>query len=42
MKTCIACGNMVDDTIRECPNCGSYGFKKIQSKDTDPRFKKWK
>lgn len=42
MKTCIVCGNTVHDKTRECPNCGSYDFRALESKDTYSRFKKWK
>lgn len=42
MKICIVCGNTVEDKTRECPNCGSYDFKSVETKDIDPRFKQWK
>lgn len=42
MKMCAVCGNTVDNNTRECPNCGSYDFRSIESKDVDPRFKKFK
>lgn len=42
MKICIVCGHSTEDTTIECPNCGSYDFRTIESKETFSRFKKWK
>jgi rubrerythrin len=44
-KVCNVCGYSIEnDHIRECPNCGSYDLKKVQSeRDRSGRFRigKW-
>ena len=44
-RVCSVCGYSVENiNIRECPNCGSYDLKIVQSeKDRSERFRigKW-
>ena len=44
-KVCNVCGYSIENEhIRECPNCGSYDLKKVQSeRDRSERFRigKW-
>lgn len=42
MKICVVCGYSAGDSVRECPNCGSYDFRTTKSKETHSRFKRWK
>lgn len=42
MKMCAVCGHAIEDTTKECPNCGSYDFRTIESKGTVSIFKRWR
>ena len=42
MKTCQICGNAVEDTVKECPNCGSFNFVKPELKETVIKMRKLK
>lgn len=38
-KVCAVCGYTIENAnIRECPNCGSYDFKIVQSYDRYNRY----
>lgn len=42
MKMCAVCGQAIEDTTKECQNCGSYDFRTIRPKETVSRFKRWR
>ncbi len=42
MKTCIVCGYVVGDNVKECPNCGSYDFRRIELEETNIKLRRFK
>ncbi|MBU1067353.1 hypothetical protein KKE60_06170 [Patescibacteria group bacterium] len=45
MKICQTCGLSVEDTDRQCPNCGSYDLRsdnKEQFENVDVRLRRFK
>lgn len=38
-KVCTVCGSTMEDSARECLNCGSYSLQKAKDKSPKKRFR---